>query len=58
MESGLRNTWVANDFGVQVSVTDRLARSFGYGVSYNTDPLQGTKKMDQVTTVNMVCNIK
>lgn len=58
VEAGSSNTSVANDFGVQVSMTDRLALSFGYGVRYNTDPAPGTKRLDQLTTVNIVYNIK
>jgi putative salt-induced outer membrane protein len=58
VESGSSNTSVANDFGVQVSMTDRLALAFGYGVRYNTDPAPGTKRLDQLTTVNIVYNIK
>jgi putative salt-induced outer membrane protein len=58
IESGSRNTSVANDFGVQVSMTDALALSFGYGIRYNTDPSPGSKRTDQLTTVNIVYNIK
>jgi len=58
VEAGSSNTSVANDFGVQVSMTDRLALAFGYGVRYNTDPAPGTKRLDQLTTVNIVYNIK
>lgn len=58
VEAGSSNTSLANDFGVQVSMTDRLALAFGYGVRYNTDPAPGSKKLDQQTTVNIVYNIK
>jgi putative salt-induced outer membrane protein len=58
VESGKSNTSVANDFGVQVSMTDRLALAFGYGVRYNSDPAPGNKRTDQLTTVNIVYNIK
>lgn len=58
VESGSANTSVANDFGVQVSMSDRLALSFGYGIRYNTDPAPGTKRMDQLTTINVVYTIK
>jgi putative salt-induced outer membrane protein len=58
VESGSSNTSVSNDFAVQVSMTDRLALAFGYGVRYNTDPAPGTKRLDQLTTVNIVYNIK
>jgi putative salt-induced outer membrane protein len=58
IEAGSSNTSLANDFGVQVSMTDRLALAFGYGLRYNTDPAPGSKKLDQQTTVNVVYNIK
>ena len=58
MEYGSSNPSVANDFGVQVSMTDRPALSFGYGVRHNTDPAQATKTTDQLTAVNVVYNIK
>ena len=58
IQSGSNDTAVANDFGVQVSMSDRLALSAGYGVRYNSDPAPGTKKVDTLTTVNVVYNIK
>ncbi len=58
IESGSSDTSVANDFGIQVSMTDRLALAFGYGVRYNSDPAPGNKRLDQLTTVNIVYNIK
>jgi putative salt-induced outer membrane protein len=39
-------------------MTDTLALSFGYGIRYNTDPSPGSKRTDQLTTVNVVYNIK
>jgi len=58
IESGSSNSSIANDFGVQVSMSERLALSVGYGIRYNTDPAPGTKKLDELTTVNVVYNIK
>lgn len=58
VESGSKNTSVQNDLALQVSMTDALALSIGYGVRYNTDPPVGSKKSDQLTTVNLVYNIK
>ncbi len=57
-ESGSSNTLLGNEFAVQVSMSDRLALSVGYGVRYNTDPATGTKKLDQLTTANVVYTIK
>ncbi|MEI8297309.1 MAG: DUF481 domain-containing protein [Pseudomonadota bacterium] len=56
--SGSADTAVSNDVAVVVSMSDRLALSVGYGVRYNTKPAIGVKKLDQVTTVNVVYNIK
>ena len=56
--SGSINTSVANDLGVQVSMSDALALSVGYGIRYNTDPAPGVKRLDQLTTVNVVYKIK
>lgn len=58
IESGTNNTLVTNDLALQVSMTDALALSVGYGVRYNTDPPVGSKKSDQLTTINLVYNIK
>lgn len=58
VESGSNNTSAQNDFGIQVSMTDKLALGVGYGVRYNTDPPPGSKKTDQVTTLNVVYDIK
>ncbi len=58
IESGSKNTLVVNDIALQVSMTDALALSVGYGVHYNTDPPAGAKKSDTLTTINLVYNIK
>jgi putative salt-induced outer membrane protein len=58
VESGAANTAVGNDFGVQVSMSERLALSVGYGIRHNSDPAPGTKKLDQLTTANVVYTIK
>jgi putative salt-induced outer membrane protein len=58
VESGSSNTSAQNDFAVQVSVTDKVALSVGYGVHYNTDPPAGAESTDQLTTINLVYSIK
>ena len=58
VETGSKNTLVANDLALQVSMSDALALSVGYGIRYNTDPPAGAKKSDQLTTLNLVYNIK
>jgi putative salt-induced outer membrane protein len=58
VQSGSNNTAVANDFALVVSMTDKLALSFGYGTRYNSNPPLGSKTTDQLTTVNLVYDIK
>jgi len=58
IDSGTSNTSAQNDFAVQVSMTEVLALSVGYGLHYNTDPPAGSKQLDQLTTINLVYNIK
>jgi len=56
--SGSLNTSVTNDLAVAVSMSDALALSLGYGIRYNTTPAPGVKKLDQLTTINVVYSIK
>ena len=56
--TGSNDTNVSNDLGLQVAMNSKLALSVGYGVRYNTDPAAGVKKLDQLTTLNVVYNIK
>ena len=39
-------------------MTDALSLSVGYGVHFNSDPPVGAKRSDQLTTINLVYNIK
>jgi len=55
--SGSEDTAAANDVALAVSMSNRLALSVGYGVRYNTKPAAGVKKLDQVTTINVVYKI-
>jgi len=55
--SGSADTAVNNDVALAISMSDRLALSVGYGVRYNSMPAAGVKKLDQVTTVNVVYKI-
>lgn len=56
--SGSLDTLIANDLGLQVAMNETLALSIGYSIRDNTKPASGVKKLDQVTTVNLVYNIK
>ena len=58
VESGSNNTFVQNDFGIQVQMTDVIALAAAYSVRYNTDPPLGFGKTDTLTTLNLVYEIK
>jgi putative salt-induced outer membrane protein len=58
VESGANNTFVQNDIGIQVQMTDVLALAAAYSVRYNTDPPLGFGKTDTLTTLNLVYEIK
>ena len=49
---------VSNGVPVPVSGTHRLALAFGHGARYNTVPATGTKRLDQLTTMSFVDNVK
>ena len=53
-EAGSKNTYLQNDAGVAVSMTKKMALKVGFQVRYNSDVLPGTKKMDTLTTTNLV----
>jgi len=57
VESGRLNTFVQNDLGVQVSMTDRLALKVGYQVRYNSKVDPGFKKTDTTTMLNLVYTV-
>lgn len=54
VESGRLNTYIQNDLGLQVGMSDRLALKLGYQVRYNTDVDPGFRKTDTVTMLNLV----
>jgi putative salt-induced outer membrane protein len=58
VQPGNTNTAAQNDFAVQVSISNRLALSVGYGLRYNSNPPLGAKTTDQLTTINLVYDIK
>jgi putative salt-induced outer membrane protein len=53
-DSGLSNTSLQNEFSLQVKMTEKLALSAGYTVRDNTNPPPGLKKLDTVSTLNIV----
>jgi putative salt-induced outer membrane protein len=54
VESGKDNTQLANFLGLEVKMSDRLALAVGIDVRDNTSPPPPKKKIDTVTTVNLV----
>ncbi|HEY9253799.1 MAG TPA: DUF481 domain-containing protein [Stenotrophomonas sp.] len=54
VESGRLGTFVQNDLGVQVAMSQRLALKLGYQVRYNSKVDPGFKKTDTVTMLNLV----
>jgi putative salt-induced outer membrane protein len=58
VESGSSDTFVQNDFGIQVQMTDVIALAVAYSVRYHTDPPLGFGKTDTLTTLNLVYEIK
>lgn len=54
VEAGSDNTFIRNDAGVLVKMSDALALKAGVEVRHNTDVLPGLKKTDTLSTVNVV----
>ena len=54
MEAGSKNTYLQNDAGLAVSMTKKLALKVGFQVRHNSSVKAGVKKMDTLTTTNLV----
>jgi putative salt-induced outer membrane protein len=56
VESGSGNTFLQNDAGVQVKMSDKLGLKVGYQVRHNSEVQDGLglKKTDQLLTTNLV----
>jgi putative salt-induced outer membrane protein len=54
VEAGSSNTLLHDEVALTVKMSDKLALSVGYGVTDNTHPPGSIKKLDTVTTVNLV----
>lgn len=54
VEAGSDNTFLQNDAGLQVDMTNTLALKLGYQVRHNTDAAPGLRKTDQLFTTNLV----
>ncbi|HEY5804067.1 MAG TPA: DUF481 domain-containing protein [Lysobacter sp.] len=57
VESGRLNTYVQNDIGLQVAMTDALALKAGYQVRHNSDVGPGFDRTDTLTTLNIVYRV-
>ena len=54
IETGSNNTFLQNDAGIAVSMSEKLALKLGYQVRHNTDVNPGKEKTDQLITTNLV----
>ena len=54
MEAGSSNTLLHDEIALTVKMSEKLALSAGYGITDNTDPPPTLKKLDTITTVNLV----
>lgn len=52
------NTFLQNEIGVAVKMTDRMALAVALAIRHNTDPPPGFKKTDTLTTLNLVYEVK
>jgi putative salt-induced outer membrane protein len=58
VESGADNTFTQNDLSVQVKILGSLALAAGYAVRYNSNPPDGFRSTDTLTTLNLVYELK
>lgn len=58
VESGADNTFLQNEFSVQVKILESLALAVGYAARYNTEPPVGFEELDTLTTLNLVYELK
>jgi putative salt-induced outer membrane protein len=54
VESGSANTLLHDDIALAVKMSNKLSLSVGYGITDNTHPPGTLRKIDTVTTVNLV----
>lgn len=54
IEAGSNNTYLQNNAGLAVSMSEKLALKLGYEIRNNSDVSPGTKKTDQLVTTNLV----
>jgi putative salt-induced outer membrane protein len=54
LESGSDDTMLHDEIALTVKMSTKLALSLGYAVNDNSKPAPGLKKLDTITTVNLV----
>lgn len=54
IESGSSNTSIRNDLALEVKMSKKLSLAAGFSVLKNTNPPNGLKQTDTVTTLNLV----
>jgi len=54
VEAGSDNTYLQNDFGVEVTITGALGLRVGFQVRHNTDVEPGIEKTDTLTTIGLI----
>lgn len=54
LEAGSNNSYLQNNAGLSVSMSEKLALKLGYEVRHNSDVTPGKKKTDQLVTTNLV----
>lgn len=54
IEAGSNNTFLQNNAGLSVSMSEKLALKLGYEVRHNSDVTPDKKKTDQLVTTNLV----
>jgi putative salt-induced outer membrane protein len=57
-EAASENTFLKNEIGITVKMTDRMALAVAFSVRHNTDPPAGFKQTDTLSTVNLVYEVK
>lgn len=52
------NNFLQDEVGLSVKMSDRLALALAYAVRHNTDPPDGFRKTDTLSTINLVYEVK
>ncbi len=58
IETGSDNTYIQNDFGLEVTIKGALGLRVGYQIRHNTDVTPGLEKTDTLTTLGLIYETK